>query len=220
MKVTREFSRLSNAVTDFGYSVKDSFTGLFKDPVTHAENLRELTYARNEARLAAQESLAEVARIRQESMIVVEESRGVGAAIKGGAGKLLGVGVWIAEQPIALAMKPVRWVVNGGTKLFTHFPKAAPVGVVLAGAAAGGSWLANRKSQNLQAQSDMLAQMQMAQAQPMQSYMNSASQADVDARIASDRANGVAGAAGSRADAVMAARQQTPAPETANIAAL
>ena len=218
MRVTREFSRLSNAVTDFGYSVKDSFSGLFKDPVTHAENLRDLTEARREARLVAQESLDQVAAIRRESMAVVEESRGFGAAIKGGAGKLLGIGVWIAEQPVALAMKPIRWVVSGGTKLFTHFPKAAPVGVVLAGAAAGGTWLANRNSQNLQAQSDMLAQMQMAQP----SYMNNpeASQAFIDARMAADRAQGVAGASGSRADAVMAARQQTPAPETANIAAL
>lgn len=220
MRVTREFSRLSNAVTDFGYSVKDSFTGLFKDPVTHAENLRDLTEQRREARLVAQESLDRVAEIRRETMVAVEESRGFGSAIKSGAGKLLGVGVWIAEQPVALAMKPVRWVVNGGTKLFTHFPKAAPVGVVLAGAAAGGTWLANRNSKNLQAQSDMLAQMQMAQAQPAMSYMNSASQADVDARIAFDRAQGVAGASGSRAEAVMAARQQTPAPESANIAAL
>lgn len=221
----KEGGRIIQASQNLGDRAYDAFANLFKSSSNAAEANFERNLARTEARALAKETADEIAKplreAAEEAARKAKLERPIATGIKNGVGGLLKFGWRIVEVPTTVVvLKPAKYILNGGAAPFEHFPKAAPVGVVLAGAAAGGSWLANRNSQNLQAQSDMLAQMQMAQAQPMQSYMNSASQADVDARIAYDRANGVAGAAGSRADAVMAARQQTPAPETANIAAL
>jgi hypothetical protein len=221
--VIREGKRIANAGQRFGDSVGDALRDLFKRPEAAATAFVKRTAARTDARLLAEEARLEVDAMRRAAEIPVEASNGFLKSLFVAPFKLAAK---IVEQPIALAMKPVRWTLNGGAQLFSHFPKAAPIALILGGAVAGGSWFANRQSKELQSQGEAIAQMQAMQAQasagqPMQSYMNSASQADVDARMAFDRAQGVAGSpAGSKAEAVMAARQPVNAPETANIAAL
>ncbi|MES2984098.1 MAG: hypothetical protein V4735_02800 [Pseudomonadota bacterium] len=120
-------------------------------------------------------------------------------------------GAWVVEQPIALAMKPVKWALNGTAGFYTKFPRLAPIATVGAAAVAAGSWLSNRKGVALQQQFEGQAMAaQAAGFAPQQSYMNSASQVDVDARIAADKANGVAGSHAERA-AAPAATMETAA---------
>lgn len=132
-------------------------------------------------------------------------------------------GLWIAKQPIAIAMKPAKWGLNFVAATFEKFPRAMPVLALGAAAVAAGSWFSKRGSQNLQAQGEAVQQMQIAQAmgsQPQQSYMNSVSP-DESAMLAAMQKQG-SEQGGSKAEAVMAARKPIDGPEmaTANIAAI
>lgn len=118
-------------------------------------------------------------------------------------------------------LKPLKWLSNGVGGAFRARPGVSLAVTAGTAAVAAGSWFANRESKTMQAQSDAIQQMQAMQAMSAQpQYINNpeASQAFVDARIAADREQGVAG--NSKADAVMAARSKQPAPEAANAAAL
>lgn len=130
-------------------------------------------------------------------------------------------GAGTVDAVAGVGLKPVKWVSNGVGGAFRSRPGVSLAVTAGAAAVAAGSWFANRGSKNLQAQSDAIQQMQMAQAMPQGMYMNNpeASQAFVDARMAADRDNSVAGASSSRADAVMAARQQAPN-ATADVSAI
>lgn len=197
-----------------GHNVYDAFANLFKNPADAIQANLDRGIAREEARELAREASRELAELRAMNALPVREATGLAKGVK----DLFRAGVWIVEQPVGLAMKPVRWTLGAGASAFSHFPKAAPVAAVLGTAVAGGTWFANRESKKLQQQGEAIQQMQMAQAMADQpSYMNSASQVDVDARIAADRASGVTGAS---QEELLAARRQVPAPEAANAAAL
>lgn len=214
VSVVREGQRITEATRSFGNNVYDAFANLFKNPADAIQANLDRGIAREEARELARDAARELAELRAMNALPTREATG----LMKGAKDLFRAGVWIVEQPVGLAMKPVRWTLNGGASLFSHFPKAAPVAAVLGAAVAGGTWFAKRDSKKLEAQGEAIQQMQMAQAMADQpSYMNSASQMDVDARIAADRASGVTGAS---QEELLAARRQVPAPEAANAAAL
>ncbi len=131
-------------------------------------------------------------------------------------------GLWVVEQPVALAIKPFKWASQGLGTVFTRAPLLATGATAVAALVGIGSWWSRHKAANLQNEYMMQAmaaqQMQATQA-PQQSWKNSASQADVDARIAADRAAQAAqmGQAPSHAAKVTAATAQ---PKTADVAAL
>lgn len=217
VSVVNEGRRIGETGRRLGHNVYDAFANLFKSPEAAIEANLERGIAREEARELAKQAALELREIRLANAAPIVESGGLAKGVKG----LFRAGVWIVEQPIGLAMKPVRWTLGAGASAFSHFPKAAPVVAVLGTAVAGGTWFANRESKKLQQQGEAIQQMQMAQAMAAQpQYMNNpeASQAFVDARMAADREQGIGG--GSKADALMAARSKQPAPEDASVAAL
>jgi hypothetical protein len=123
-------------------------------------------------------------------------------------------GYKVVEFPFAVAMKPINGMVHG----LGNFVKGSPRTTLVLGTAALVAGIVHvfskNSSQKLQAQSEAVEQLQAMQAQAaMQqasypiSYMNSASQADVDAKIAADRA---AGTAPTSQTAAVAARQTAP----------
>jgi hypothetical protein len=124
-------------------------------------------------------------------------------------GKPLGAGLKVADWSLGVLAKPIAWVAAAPGAVFRTFPTAAPIATVGIIATGIGTWFARRRSNALQ-QDFADAQMQAMAAQAGQpSYMNSASQAEVDARIAADRAAGVA--ATTHVDAAAARASQQPA---------
>ncbi len=118
----------------------------------------------------------------------------------------------LVEAPIAVViLKPIKAVIGGVASFYEKSPRAAAV--VTGGVAVAA--ISNKLSRNRAAslQENLLASQAMAEQAQQPSYMNSASQADVDARIAADRANGVA--PDGQAAAVSASREKVQAPENA-----
>lgn len=112
-------------------------------------------------------------------------------------------GVALLKIPVDLGLRAGNFVVDNSAQIIKKNPKTAIIGGAAVAAFAGSRWLAKRNAQQLAVQADMVDQLQAQAAAPV-SYMNSASQADVDARIAADRA---AGTAASSQTAALAARQ-------------
>jgi hypothetical protein len=129
----------------------------------------------------------------------------------GGAGQGAGSGiVKVLLWPVRAVVTVARWPVAMANGAFKHYPKLSAATTAVAGIGLAASALRGRAEKRTQQEfQDNLA---TAQA-PQPSYMNSASQAEVDARIAADRSAGVAPA--SQAAAVNAAREQVQAPEAA-----
>lgn len=142
--------------------------------------------------------------------------RGFIGTLKWTVGKPLQLGLKTIDWTAGVLAKPVAWVAAAPGAVFRTFPTAAPIVTVLGGVIGIGSWITHRRSaammnQYAQAQEAAIqaaaAQEAMAsQAQGPVSYKNSASQAEVDARIAQDRADGKAPA--SHAANVEAAKAQ------------
>lgn len=229
MKASHELSGIWDGLKAIG----DAMGGMFdpdkreaKSEIGKAERAARKELAKAEA-AAAREALdartAEAIRDIENGVVRVAEKSGPGFWSK--ANPLTWparAGVWVVEQPVALALKPVKWTSKGLGAAFTKAPLLSSLVVAGTAAVGVGSWVANRNGKAMQAQSEAIQQMQAMQAAQMQasqpSYKNSASQAEVDARIAADREQGVAGS--SKAEAVMAARQPVSAPEAATAAAL
>ncbi len=221
--IAKEGSRLGDSLKNFGRAVGDSFVDFFKSDQDAARDALKRTNERALDAARAELAAKDVAKIRAQIPPVNPAS--TNGFVKG-VKSFARFGVRVAELPVAaFVLKPMKWVANGGTALFTKFHKAAPVGLVFGGLVAGGTWLTHRRSQVLQQQADMLSQLQAmnesaggvpapaGMGTPPLTYMNSASQAEVDARIAQDKASAMAPA--SKADAITAARTAVPAPGTA-----
>jgi len=212
VSVLKEAKRIGQSAQALGDAVADSVLDFGKSRTNAANAMAERMLKRSDARAIAADALKEAEAIRS-AVLPAEKSGFFMSIIK----PVARFSVWLVELPVTIfLLKPVKWALNLGTVAFTKFPRATPVLAIAAGAAGIASWMDKQNGARMQAQNEALQQMQAAQTQPAVSYMNSASQADVDARIAADRENGVAGQGASKADALMAARTQVPAPGTAD----
>lgn len=113
-------------------------------------------------------------------------------------------GMSILEVPVTFAMKPVKLATQGLSKVFTKSPGVALAGTVVIGAVGVAKMVGRHNSRKMQEKHAAPGEMLAAQAAAPVSYMNSASQADVDARVAADRA---AGTSPDGQAAALAARQ-------------
>jgi len=125
--------------------------------------------------------------------------------------KPLGAGLKVVDWSLGVLAKPVAWLAAAPGAAFRAFPNASVIATVAIPVIAAGTWFARRKSRALE-QNFADAQTQAMATQTQGMYTNSASQADVDARIAADVASGVAPAGQA---AAVSARQQVAAPEVA-----
>jgi hypothetical protein len=137
-----------------------------------------------------------------------------------GTGKTTGsTAAKLALYPVRAAVKVARWPVALGSAAFKHAPNISAIATIGAAVIGVSSLIRNRSEKNTRqaAMNELqtLQQMQAVQAQAPVSYMNSASQADVDARIAADRANGTGPASQTES---LATRTQVPAPGAADTA--
>ncbi len=218
MKVSKEANAIGDAANNLGSRLKSSFSisGWKAASAEAAEVAAERT-----ARVASRNSGLGSKALRGLGSMVTYPFRVAGSiagsTVEAGASAGVKTGLWAAEQPVALAMKPVKWSLNAVAKGFERYPRLAPVASVAA-ATLGGLHLISRHNakkaeahyeyaQQMQAMQMMQAQAAAQQQTPV-SYKNSASQADVDARIAADRA---AGAAPTSQTAALASRQAAAA---------
>lgn len=217
MRVERESTAIGNDIKHIAGKARDGVRDAF-DP-----NVRAAKKAINEAKkeIGTARAEAEIKVLKAETKQLVKDIKAGTAPVekvvvkvekaakRGIAGNFARAGFWVVEQPIALLMKPVKWISGAAAKR----PITAAVIGAGAVAAAIGNSMARNKAGALQAQADTMEAMAAAQAAaPQVSYMNSASYADVQAKIDADRAAGMA--PGSQAEA-LAARQGIPAPEAA-----
>ncbi len=110
--------------------------------------------------------------------------------------------------PVRAVVTVARWPVAMASGAFKYAPKLSALTTIVAGVGLATSALRGRAEKRTQQDIQ-----EGAMSAPQPTYMNSASQADVDARIAADRAAGIAPE--SQTAAVNAAREQVQAPETA-----
>lgn len=236
----------AQGISDGFKAAADAVSGMF-DPAKREANkaIREAE-AKAREKIAKAEAKVAKAELKQAAKAIKADAKDAVRAIKSGAEvvaetkpwtvgrivskpfRLLGeglawpfkasakVGFGAIDTAGGLALKPVKLVSTGIGKAFTKAPLVSSLVVAGTAAVGVGSWFANRESKNLQAQGEAIQQMQAMQAaQPR--YMNSVSP-DEAAMLSAMQKQGQNG--GSKAEAVMAARSQVPAPENANIAAL
>jgi hypothetical protein len=228
--------RVVTAAQDAGATIFDKFADLFKgsEEAAKAAADRAMERARASAKAAetAERSAGKIAGFKaretaaKQSMKTLEQLADeaaaanpgrlskIGSKIGNAIGTSFKAGVKLVEVPVAVfVLKPARMALNGTTKLFNAFPKAVPIAVIGTAVVGGATWLANRKSENLQ--NEFMAQAAATEAamnaapQAPVSWKNTVTEADMAAMQARREADGKAGASQQEA---LAARTAAASP--------
>ena len=156
MKAAREIKGMTG-FADAGAAIE----GLFNPAVRQANREIAEAQAKANAKLAkanakvarkalkadTKEAIAAIKASAGKTVEAVVESKGFWQKVGSGLGSVFAwpfkasakVGLWIVEQPVALALKPVKGLVNGIGGVFTKSPRTALAGTAILGAVAVGT---------------------------------------------------------------------------------